>query len=127
MSSLDEEATARAQHILNLPHEQKNMGNLVTTSTLIRIGLLSSKVGTKVPFQVFRDGRPLNQKSNKASRKRAKDVSPEAISDEGTQGRASTLYFFYTGRAFVTLLLFFTSSFYTCSPLLFHVLLMYLD
>ena len=41
MSSLDEEASQRAQHILDLPHEKKNMSVLVTTSTLKDAGFLS--------------------------------------------------------------------------------------
>ena len=56
MSSLDEEASARAQHILDLPHERKNMSILVTTSTLQDAGFLSPNIGSKVGFKVFRDG-----------------------------------------------------------------------
>lgn len=92
MSSLDGEAYERAQHILNLPHERKNMSLLVTTSSLQEAGFLSPNIGSKVEFKVFRDGRPLVDRKHRYSNKRPREQSPDHLSDEGINRRALPIY-----------------------------------
>ena len=87
MPSLDEEAFARAQHILDLPHERKNMSTLVTTLSLQEAGFLSPQIGSKVGFKVFRDGKPLVDRKHKYTQKRARGQSPDNSSDQGMAGR----------------------------------------
>lgn len=96
MPILDEEASQRAQHILELPHERKNMSTLVTTAALIDSGFLSPDSGTKIEYKVFRDGRPLVDRKHKFSRKRPRGQSLDDISDEGNLGGA--LSFVFLGR-----------------------------
>ena len=88
MPSLEDEALERVQHILNLPHERKNMTLLVTTPNLIRAGFLSPNIGTKVGFKVFRDGRPLTDRKHRFSAQRPREQSPDNLSDRGIIGRA---------------------------------------
>ena len=90
MPSLENEALERVQHILNLPHERKNMTLLVTTPNLVRAGFLSPNIGTKVGFKVFRDGKPLVDRKHKYSKKRPREPSPDDSLDQGMIGRAPT-------------------------------------
>ena len=76
MSSLDDEASERAQHILDLPHERKNMSILVTTSSLQEAGFLSPHIGSKVGFKVFRDDKPLVDRKHKYTKKRTRRQRP---------------------------------------------------
>ena len=91
MSSLDEEALERVQHILDLPHERKNMTLLVTTPNLIQAGFLSPNIGTKVGFKVFRDGRPLTDRKHRFSKEQPREPSPDNLSDKGIVGRAFSI------------------------------------
>ena len=93
MPSLENEALERVQHILNLPHERKNMTLLVTTPNLIRAGFLSHNIGTKVGFKVFRDGRPLTDRKHRFSKEKSRDPSPDHLSDQGIIRRASSLFY----------------------------------
>ena len=92
MSSLDEEAFARAQHILDLPHERKNMSILVTTPSLQEAGFLSPHIGSKVGFKVFRDGKPLVDRKHKYTKKRTRGQSPDNSDDQGMKGRVLFIY-----------------------------------
>ena len=56
------------------------MSVLVTTPALIRVGLHSKKIGTKVPFRTFRDGKPIQEKQGK---KRVRDDTPDVNLGEG--------------------------------------------
>ena len=96
MSSLDDKASERAQHILDLPHERKNMSILVTTSSLQEAGFLSPHIGSKGGFKGFRDDKPLVDRKHKYTKKRTRRQSPDNSSGQGMKGRV--LSFLLRGR-----------------------------
>ena len=49
----------RAQTILNLPSGSFDLKRLVTEDNLKRVGFLSARVGSIIPFQKFKKGVPL--------------------------------------------------------------------
>lgn len=71
-----------------MPHERKNMTKLVTTPALIEAGFLSPKIGTKVEFKTFRDGKPLIDRKYKFFKKRSREHTLDILSDAGNTGHA---------------------------------------
>lgn len=90
MPSLDNEALERAQLILHLPSQRKNITNLVTTSALIEAGFLSPMIGTKVGPTTFRNGRPLKNKGSRVLKAEPEEYTSDAASPRGGCGRART-------------------------------------
>ncbi|GES85396.1 uncharacterized protein LOC108223109 [Rhizophagus clarus] len=92
ISSLDNEALERAQHILHLPPGRKNMNLLVTTSALIEAGFLSPKIGTKVGLIAFRDGRPLKSKEHNVLKAEPEVYTSDTVPPGGECRRALTAH-----------------------------------
>lgn len=93
------DALVRAQTILNLPREQKDLKILITEENLKAAGFLPSRVGTLLPFTKFKSGVPLGVPNSK---RRAGSPSDSGNDDRHHQdlghgiGRAlSIIYFAY--------------------------------
>lgn len=97
-SHLDGDALLRAQVVLDLPKEQKDLKVLITEENLKRAGFLPSRVGTLCPFLKFKNGAPVG-----AKRPKERDLSfsdheggdSEQDPLEPGIGRAVCLLYFY--------------------------------
>lgn len=64
-STLEGDALLRAQAVLDLPRDQKDLKFLITEENLKRAGFLLPRVGTLCPFVKFKNGVPIGAKRSK--------------------------------------------------------------
>lgn len=92
ITDLDDNEFERARQILELPHERKNMNQLASLENLIRVGLLSENVGSKVEFKNFINGRAIKKRKGQPKEK----VEPQdEDKDDHDSKDASLLYLIY--------------------------------
>ena len=107
----------RAQNVLDLPAEAKDLTTLITTERLIKYGFLSQEVGSLCPFQEFYAGRPLKKKTisrkGKGVVKESESDSDDESSSEGAPGSSggaphcgkTSPYFYVSASLFMPALL----------------------